>query len=461
MNDERPYKQFPPEGLTGLPLPDEEQSWQKMKQLLDEEDKDRVPPPVWFRNCAGWIVLLGLLGILWIIFLEKGEREKGIGRKELRQKDSLPVPASHSNQPALPGVKEPDKPLPGQEQIIEEPVKEVERIDRIPAPITASPVTKNTAKNTSVLPRREQQSLVPVETKQKKNNKQPRALKENKSADSGTVVKQPVPPPARAAQDSSIIVKATDPLKKEESLFPQAKTDSAQQRPAVKNEEEKKKDYYFSAGLALQQQIPFAGQKANPYDRYGRKGSLADYIPSVYVRFHQDKKWFLQSEFRYGAPQSVKEIIYNSDSISDTGNVITTTTSFQLKKTFYHQLPLSFNYYVLPNWSVGAGLMYSRFQSAVSEETVRQRNNQLQRDSLLSRKLVYIKASDDSVSVFTSSQLHALIETQYQWKRFSLGLRYTQGLRPFIRYTGANGVLSEEKNKSLQIFLRYRLWKSE
>ena len=64
----------------------------------------------------------------------------------------------------------------------------------------------------------------------------------------------------------------------------------------------KQKHYYFGAGLALHQLIPVAGQKSNPYNSLGRKSSLRDYIPSVYVRLYNDKKWFIQSEFRYGAP---------------------------------------------------------------------------------------------------------------------------------------------------------------
>ncbi|HEY0066397.1 MAG TPA: hypothetical protein VGB46_03515 [Flavisolibacter sp.] len=499
MNEERPYKEFPPEQLNDLPLPDEEQSWQKMKQLLDKDDDDRVPPPIWFRGCTGWIVLLGLLGALWLVFRpdqwlersegerqrverqkEKGGRDEGERSKAERQKDTFSTPAVTPAQPVQPGTTGPGEvTVPQQEEIPPgeathrtknnterekaegKGLKERGLLQRAVPPVRG----RGTKKDNTGVPQRgtRQADLKPGNTKHKPNNTQQKPPKEKQTTDSGTVVKQTVPPQATSpiipAKDSTATAKATEPVKKVEPVLSQTATDSSTQTSTARKEEDKEKNYYFSAGLALQQQIPFAGQKANPYDYYGRKGSLADYIPSVYLRFHQDRKWFLQSEFRYGAPQSVKEITYGSRSFSDTGNVITTTTAFRLKKTFFHQLPVSFNYFVRPNWSVGAGVMYSKFHSAVSEETVRLRNNQLQRDSLVSQKIVYVPR--DSSSVFTSSQLHALIETQYQWKRFSFGLRYTQGLLPFIRYTEPNGVLREEKNRSLQAFIRFRIWNSE
>jgi hypothetical protein len=509
MNEERPYKEFPPEQLNDLPLPDEDQSWQSMKQLLDKDDNDRVPPPIWFRGCAGWIVLIGLLGALWLMFRpdqlwsgrSEGERQKVERQKEKggtdegekskerqkveRQKDTVLTPVDNSNKPVQPVTTVPDvRPVPQQEET--GPGKATDRTkdnterekvegrgqkEKGVVQRTVEPVKKREAKkaNTRVPqpeakePEAKQPEVKGGDKKQKPTNTQPKPLKEKQTIDSGTVVKQSVTPttsPVTPSRDSTATAKATDTPKKDPVLS-KAATDSSTGASTAKKKEDREKNYYYTAGLALQQQIPFAGQKANPYDYYGRKGSLADYIPSVYLRFHQDRKWFIQSEFRYGAPQSVKEITYNSSSFSDTGNVITTTHAFQLKKTFFHQLPVSFNYFVLPNWSIGAGVMYSKFHSAVSEQTIRLRNNQLQRDSLVSQKVVYLKANPDSMSVFTNSQLHVLAETQYEWKRFSLGLRYTQGLLPFIRYQDPNGVLRKEKNRSLQAFIRFRIWKSE
>ena len=42
MNDKLPYEESLEQQLNDLPLPDEEQSWQKMKALLEDDDDDRI-----------------------------------------------------------------------------------------------------------------------------------------------------------------------------------------------------------------------------------------------------------------------------------------------------------------------------------------------------------------------------------------------------------------------------------
>jgi hypothetical protein len=54
-----------------------------------------------------------------------------------------------------------------------------------------------------------------------------------------------------------------------------------------------------------------------------------------------------------------------------------------------------------------------------------------------------------------------VFETQYRWKRFSLGARYSFGLQPYIVFTLPGGTQQRERNKSLQVFLRYEIWKSK
>ena len=68
----------------------------------------------------------------------------------------------------------------------------------------------------------------------------------------------------------------------------------------------------------MQQLLPVAGQKTVPYNSLGRKGTLADYIPSIYFRAIKEKKWFVQGEFRYGAPQYTKEFVYDQQQREDT-----------------------------------------------------------------------------------------------------------------------------------------------
>jgi hypothetical protein len=215
----------------------------------------------------------------------------------------------------------------------------------------------------------------------------------------------------------------------------------------------------FSAGIGLQQQLPVGGQQFVPYNSQGRKGTLGDYIPSVYLRMAREGKWFLQSAFRYGAPQYNRETVFRQQVVNDTGQAprFRLTTSSILKKTYYHQLPLTFNYVVLPNWSVGAGIQLNKFSSAIYEEQVLYHDNTTQQDTMKNKTIRTLKRD----TAFKKLYFQGVFETQYQRKRFSFGARYTFGLQSYLRFTLPGGNLQEEKNSALQAFLRYRLWKAK
>src|SRR5205085_6995760 len=122
-------------------------------------------------------------------------------------------------------------------------------------------------------------------------------------------------------KDSVAVNKRNDTVSKKKvdlTLVKDQKTkkDSSVKRPMV-----------YSTGLGLYQQIPVAGQKWVPYSSTGRKTSLADYIPSIYFRAEKQGRWFLQSEFRYGAPQQTKEFIFRKDVKTDTGSAHFTKTN--------------------------------------------------------------------------------------------------------------------------------------
>jgi hypothetical protein len=173
----------------------------------------------------------------------------------------------------------------------------------------------------------------------------------------------------------------------------------------------------------------------------------------VYVRLNKKDKWFIQGEFRYGAPQYNKPITYYEN--ADTGtapNPIDTARTLQ--KTYYHQLPISFNYYVKPQWSIGAGLVWNKIRKSVYEESVRSPN--APPDSFYSKQTFTSNQSQE----LSKSYFQGLIETQYQWRRFSFGARYTFGLQPFIKFTLPGEAEQKEKNQSLQVFLRYQLFRT-
>jgi hypothetical protein len=108
------------------------------------------------------------------------------------------------------------------------------------------------------------------------------------------------------------------------------------------------------------------------------------------------------------------------------------------------------------NLSLGIGGMYSYFYGAVTEEEVRNQNTVTGQESV-SKKIMPVKSFTDSFLYKT--QIHFLVQADYHWKRLNLGLRYATDLQPYIKYTLPDGTIRTEKNHSLQLFLRYRLFK--
>jgi len=480
MNERLPYEEQLSQQWNDLPLPDENMAWTDMKRRLDEEDKRRIFP-FWLTGCAGW----GLLGILllglgwWILRPEKWFKQKQemkqvntvIEKNNKTEKDTIfnktdtGVTLARNNDSTLlissskkdSSAVETEAGLPGSQKINNNTTTKnktvittgqgvVNKKKKEKARNNSDTLTigKRVAKNDTMLPAdKNKQDKIPV--------------------DPGAIIVQTIKPKIDSATSIVKTVAVVDSVQKvtKDSVIKKPQQDTVTQDKKSKKDSTKNKKMIFSAGLGLQQQLPVAGQKFVPYNSQGRKGTLADYIPSVYIRMDKPEKWFLQSEFRYGAPQYTKEFIYRQKAVPDTGAnpQFTSITSSSLKKTFYHQLPVTFNYFIRPNWSVGAGLQWNKFKAAVNEKSVTRRNNFTLQDSLVSKLLETV--TKDSATEFAKSYFQFALETQYKWKRFSFGARYSFGLQPYIKFTIPGQPEKQERNNALQIFIRYELWKSK
>ena len=112
---------------------------------------------------------------------------------------------------------------------------------------------------------------------------------------------------------------------------------------------------------------------------------------------------------------------------------------------------------MLPGLSLGAGVTFNKFSSALVQRDIHKFNIVLQTDSLVSTNILSEKKPDSN---FAKSYMQILIETQYQWKRFSGGFRYSFGLQPYLKFQLPDGEQRNEKNSSLQLFIRYEFWRS-
>ena len=389
MNKRSPYEEQMAEQLKQVSLPDENMAWADMRRRLDKDDDDRFIP-FWLNGCLLWTLLAVVILTLgwWIV-----RPENWFERKKV---ESHKIPANRSEEERQNNLSQKTKlqqdstiffegSLKQQNGHIQNHTKEGKgRISRKENSGTLAQNknrTKQNEKNSSekVKPN----SLVSY-------NRNPVAKTNQDDGENSDLSQHQniVEDSIEAVDDQKVaIMKANPEEEKKDSI-----SQNTQAKPVKRDSSES--SFSFAAGFSLHQQLPINGQKFVPYNSEGRKGTLADYIPSVYIRMYKRNNWFIQTEFRYGAPQYTKEFLYQQKQKID--SMFVTTQSTSLKKTYYHQLPLTFNYFVSKNLSVGTGIMWNKFVSAISSQDNVQHNNLTGTDSIITKGTILVPKITDS-----------------------------------------------------------------
>jgi len=430
------------QNFNDLPLPDEEVAWQKMNELLDKDEKKRRVLPLLFRTFYGLGVLL-LVGVT-VVWLSVRQQKTGGGVKKTDQRSSPNKTPHNENKKA-----NPDNDANVSSKLLNNETKTVStpKEDRVNVIVKHGAVGEIQT-NISL-------SLVRKENHVGQAGKESSAESDHVSTVTKTggnrVIISPnsisgnSAPPTTALPGRQLISTTTYNISPGIN-FPESKQTNQLRR-----------QWFVTAGLGMQQQIPIAGQAVVPYSYYGTKGTLPDYLPHVYVQLQKDKDWFVEGDFRFGVAQAVNEFSYSQKTTYDTASMNLTVTTMRLKKTYYHELSSSFNYFLLPNLYVGAGGMYSRFHGAITEQETNT-SNVLTLASKSVKQIIPMKHFTDSF--LYKNQWRVLMQVGYQWKKFSFSLRYTKDIQPYIKYTRPDGTVTDEKNQSLQFLLRYKLWQS-
>lgn len=474
MSEYLPYEEEISKRLKDLQLPDEDDSWEGMKRLLEEEDNDRpiAAPPL--RGCAGYglallvLIILGMLIFDPLKWFHSAKTEAAdnviITRKQHQQdKDKASSHLQELKKMAAANTNSGDTTGLYKSAIIEQGDAANMSVDSVNAVVFK--LVKNSKRERSTTDRinqQDQEQYVSGKYNATSINNKPKTVTRNvkekiAAGSSRSQVSESMD--STSLQAGLMTVQKTDTTERDKISITNAEpvttgikkqqADSANPAQNEKADSAKKLNYYFSGGIGLHQLVPVAGQKMTPFNSQGRKGSLGDYIPSVYIRFHKDQKWFLQSGFRYGAPQYTKEVIFEQQTIFDSSLGSITNTS-KVKKTFYHQLPISFHYFIFNGFSAGAGVTFNKFTSAVIEQA------KYKLDTLISSAVKSKKGVDSN---FVNTYLQGMVELQYHRGRFSGGLSYLFGLKPYLVFTLPGGNQQRESNRSLQLFIRYELWK--
>lgn len=488
MNKILPYEKELSRQLKKLPLPDEDAGWQDMKRRLDEDKDDGV---IFFipllNGCAGWVLLYGIALTTVLCFLipgksatqakndmavtaptnktqnkennssadtaylaqRKTQANDNILAENSTRQDDAPIIKEYSPENIYTTVKNKKRPAVKIDNTNGEDAKTAvgkKKLKKIKGKTTSQIKGGETDENET--------STAYNET----------AIKSDyEIAEEDAIATAPIKTvTVKEKADSSLIAEKKPEEKKSE------KTDSLAKKEPAKEKTKQNNKIYFAAGAGLWQRIDNIGPKGNAYTPSGNSsGANAlkkpfNYVPSVYARMYKGNKWFLQAEFRYKSPKKINNLLY---SYSDFTIPFTTTrviTSYYLTDVYFHQLPVTFNYFVTKNWSIGAGISWNKFNSAFAVEERTVLNSVLPGGGTKYREFKYEKSDSTNINIrLTDSYFQGILETQYRWRRFSLGLNYSFGLQPYLNYNPQGTSQRSERNNMLNIFIRYELWKSK
>jgi hypothetical protein len=271
--------------------------------------------------------------------------------------------------------------------------------------------------------------------------------------DSSATIKTHVP----IIADSSSKIKKVDTLNKKQSAInqpPKKKTDST---------DKKSKRIALAAGLGINQFFTVGSQQHSDYNSSGTSGVLSDYIPVPIVRAYFNKKLYIQLEAQFNTPQYTKSLlasqVIKSDSVGGIPITRPSQNSIFIKKLFYFNIPLSVHYSPLNNFYIGAGVQFSRLTNGVGLFEDKGLTS-TGFDSLTLSKVQSFK-KDPVYKEIKTNEWRFLLDANYQWKNLVFGVRYNQALNNFINVQISSTQVTQARNSSVQLYLRYILWKNK
>ena len=215
-------------------------------------------------------------------------------------------------------------------------------------------------------------------------------------------------------------------------------------------------------GLALPLSFPISDQKAVAYNFNGGQNTVSDYLPTPNMQYHFGKESFLQAEIQVFNPQFIRPaLLYQSTKeqvVSGTNRFV--TTSIFAKKLYYFNIPISVYYSPFKNFYLGSGLQFSALMNGIAYSEYRAGNSMFPQSTDSLMRYSYSKFRNDTLSSrMNSNEFRLLLDAQYYWKRFAVGMRYNQGLGNYIDLqVSPNMPNVADKNRTLQFYLRYNLW---
>ena len=186
------------------------------------------------------------------------------------------------------------------------------------------------------------------------------------------------------------------------------------------------------------------------------------------LRFYLTKKIYLQLEAQFNTPQYTKQLLAKqvltidsaTANISSNTSLIPVQNSVYIKKLFYFNVPLSLHYSPINHFYAGAGLEFSQLTNAVGLFEIKQFSPTVPTLVTQSSSKIASFKNDEVYRELKTNEFRLILDANYQWKNLVLGARYNQSLSKFIDVKISSTEVTQARNSSVQLYLRYILWKN-
>ena len=241
------------------------------------------------------------------------------------------------------------------------------------------------------------------------------------------------------------------------------------------------------AGISVNASLPLSSQEMSNISPSGNESRLFDFLPSVHLQYHLNRKLYLATEFQFVTPQYTPQLTLFDKRI-DINSYKFNRNSISLNKLYYLNIPVSIHYSPVKNVYIGGGIQYAALtRSVMTEEEATWQKSGGEWKQTSSKKNTKVKSNpsqerknhnanngqgqgqpgmpemptDSIAGSFRNSDWRFLVDASYQYRKFSAGFRFNMGLNNYVNLEVTNGTGTtsvKDRNKSFMLYLRYNIF---
>jgi hypothetical protein len=503
MNEQQRYEKHLAEKFQQLPVPDVEPNWQQMKVLLD---KEMPHGGGYWRWITGVGILLLMLGGTWL-FISRQDNGNMAGTKPNQQSETEKKEAPSASSI----TKSSDKTVENKEQNVSDVEAVADNNDQLfnktkTANIEKTLPNTDSSNTTSGLTDKinyDTKSLSPNKNNVSKKNTPASRTDNGRALGSGqneaVLSSGPIDSKQSSRQNAGVTGRSPDvydelslkvsvpryelqnhvsefevnklageEIKQEySSLLAQKNSENLKTQKSVsKTKTAKSKAWAAVAnrtvalGLSLPLGFPLGDQKPGPYNINAKPNTVSDFLPVPHLQYHLNNKVYLQTELQIANPQFIQPVLlFQNRTVYPSTNTVH-SSSVYAKKLYYFNVPVGIHYSPFEHFYLGTGLQFSSLLSGVAMQEETSSVIGSGTTNMLAQE--YTKFKNDSISnMMDNSEFRLMLDANYYWKQFTVGLRYNQAFSNYISFKlNPTTPYFQDKNKSLQFYLRYNLWET-